>query len=48
MSYFGIFSMDFEETIITFQINTFQFVKMLDFMFKKCKTEKTLFGPYLG
>lgn len=42
MSYFGIFSMDFEETIITFQINTFQFVKMLDFMFKKPKR------PYLG
>ena len=32
MSYFGIFRMEFEETIITFEINTVQPVKMQNFM----------------
>ena len=42
MPYFGIFGLEFEKTIVIFEINAFEFVKMQSFMLKvqSCKLKK--------
>ena len=45
MPYFYTFRPEFEKTIVIFEFNTFEFVKMQGFMLKKILGPKL---PYLG
>ena len=45
MSYFSIFGLEFEKTTVLFEISTFEFVKMQNFMLKG---KKLNLGPKMS